>query len=216
MADLNAALIAFAGVLVGGYFNNFLAEDFRRFRDSQALAGALAGELESHAEAIPFIKVGLQNVKAHAESGAKLAMPEWPVPNSPIFEANADKIGLLHPDHAKGVAYVYEQLRAFRNTLHQLSKHHGTMGDGWQISIVDSCLSAIDRAEKNGVPLVDGLKHHAAASYWKRPATMKQCVVGLLLVMVLVVATIHYSGTPERGEQCTTTLDNGALHTACK
>jgi hypothetical protein len=49
MADLNAALLAFAGVLVGGYFNNFLAEDYRRFRDSQALAGALAGEIESHA-----------------------------------------------------------------------------------------------------------------------------------------------------------------------
>jgi len=45
MADGNAALFGFIGVLVGGYFNNFLAEDYRRFRDGTTLAGALAGEL---------------------------------------------------------------------------------------------------------------------------------------------------------------------------
>ncbi|KLU20356.1 hypothetical protein EOS_41575 [Caballeronia mineralivorans PML1(12)] len=49
MADFTTALVAFVGVLAGGYVNNFLAEDFRRFRDSQALAGSFAGELESHA-----------------------------------------------------------------------------------------------------------------------------------------------------------------------
>jgi hypothetical protein len=41
MADVSAAVIGFAGVLAGGYFNNFFAEDYKRFRDSQALAGAL-------------------------------------------------------------------------------------------------------------------------------------------------------------------------------
>lgn len=35
MADLNAALIAFIGVLAGGYVNNFLADDYRRFRGSR-------------------------------------------------------------------------------------------------------------------------------------------------------------------------------------
>ncbi|MEX4005167.1 hypothetical protein AB4Y38_40755 [Paraburkholderia sp. EG285A] len=61
MSDTNAALIAFVGVLAGGYLNNFLAEDFRRFRDGQALAGALAGELKSHATAIPILQSTLQS-----------------------------------------------------------------------------------------------------------------------------------------------------------
>ncbi|MEZ0191021.1 hypothetical protein AB9X41_17515 [Ralstonia solanacearum] len=216
MAELNAALIAFAGVLVGGYFNNFLAEDFRRFRDSQAIAGALAGELESHGEAIPYIKAGLQKIQEAVKAGNGISMPEWPVPNSPVFEANVEKVGLLQPDLAKGVAYVYEQVRAFRSALHQLSKHHEGRDADWQISAINGCLFAITNAEKKGALLIESLKRHAAASYWKRPATIKQCVIGLLLVAVLVVATIRYSGTSERDAQCTTTLDHGALHTVCK
>lgn len=45
MSEVNTALVAVLGVLGGAYISNFAAEDFRRFRDSQALAGALAGEL---------------------------------------------------------------------------------------------------------------------------------------------------------------------------
>lgn len=52
MADLIAALLAFVAVLAGGYLNEFLAEDFRRFRDRQATVGAFARELESHGAAI--------------------------------------------------------------------------------------------------------------------------------------------------------------------
>jgi len=39
MADLNVALIGLLGVMAGGFFNNFLAEDYRRFRDGQVLTG---------------------------------------------------------------------------------------------------------------------------------------------------------------------------------
>lgn len=39
------ALIGVGGTLVGGFIANFCAEDYRRHRDSVALAGALAGEL---------------------------------------------------------------------------------------------------------------------------------------------------------------------------
>ena len=216
MADLNAALLAFAGVLVGGYFNNFLAEDFRRFRDGQALAGALAGELESHGEAVPYIKAGLLKLQESIKAGAGMSMPEWPVPSSPVFEANVEKVGLLHPDLAKGVAYTYENIRAFRSALHQLSKHHEARNADWQVGAISGCLFAIGNAEQKGATLVENLKRHAAASYWRRPATLKQCAVGLVLVAILIGLTVHYSGASEHGEQCTTTIDHGALHTVCK
>lgn len=57
MADLNIALIGLLGVMAGCYLNNFLAEDYRRFRDGQALAGALAGELEAHGEHLSLIHI---------------------------------------------------------------------------------------------------------------------------------------------------------------
>ncbi|KVD85166.1 hypothetical protein WS62_19720 [Burkholderia sp. ABCPW 14] len=76
MAELNAALVGFLGVLVGGYGSNFLAEDYRRFRDSRALAGALAGELESHGEAVPILKDGLERMGNKVLAGEKLDLPE--------------------------------------------------------------------------------------------------------------------------------------------
>jgi hypothetical protein len=44
---LIGALIGFGGSLIGSFIANFCAEDYRRHRDSLALAGALAGELSS-------------------------------------------------------------------------------------------------------------------------------------------------------------------------
>ncbi|RDK04477.1 hypothetical protein [Paraburkholderia lacunae] len=217
MADSNAALIAFLGVLVGGYFNNFLAEDFRRFRDSQALAGALAGELKSHAEAIPDIKHGLTQIHAIAETGALLTLPEWPEPGSPVFEANVGQIGLLDPELAKDVAYVYENLRAFRGAFHQLSKHHEEMNAGWRVAMVKACADRIKSAETVGVPLVEKLKHHAAASYWRRPETRHQGITVLLFVAAFMFgANLHHTGSSESKTDCTATDDHGVLHMVCK
>ncbi|MFM0202206.1 hypothetical protein PQR53_20310 [Paraburkholderia fungorum] len=220
MADLNAALIAFAGVLVGGYLNNFLAEDYKRFRDGQALAGALAGELESHGEHIPDITKNLPKLKERLDAGIWVVLPEWPVPSSPVFEANTDKIGLLDPDHAKEVAYVYEQIRAFRGTFHLFTKHNTTMGFDWQAAMVQGSIDAIERAEKRGEPLIKGLKAHAKASYWKQPATIRKCVIAALVLAVLVWAFIHYAsaGANEPSTNCTTVFDHakGVLTTVCK
>ncbi|HEF4770585.1 hypothetical protein LGM80_19375 [Burkholderia multivorans] len=178
MSDLNAALIAFAGVLAGGYANNFLAEDYRRFRDSRALAGALAGELESHGEAIPLIKAGLEKMEEGIRNGTKLNMPEWPIPASPLFDQNASKIGLLAPELARDVAYVYENIRAFRQNFHVLSKNHQNLPPDWSSGTLIGCLAAITRAETRGVPLIANLKEYANARYTGRPETKVQLRYG--------------------------------------
>ncbi len=192
MAELNSAIVAIAGVLMGGYFNNFLAEDYKRFRESRSLAGALAGELESHGAAVPLIKKGLENMIMGLAEGRELTLPEWPIPSSPIFEENASKIGLLEPELAKGVAYVYENIRAFRQSFHLLSKNHPSMPKQWSQSIIIACLAVIERAENAGTPLVDGLKRHASTAYLSRPETRRQlkwsaaaCVAFLFVVKIL-------------------------------
>jgi hypothetical protein len=215
MADLNVAVIGLLGVMAGGYFNNFLAEDFRRFRDGQALAGALAGELESHGDAAAQIKKSLALLIDNSDVPiAAVKFPELPIANSPIFEANTGKVGLLDPESAKDVAYVYERIRSFRVNLSLLSKHHVEFGPGWRTSMVSGCVEAIEQAEDRGKPLVERLKLHAKASYWRRPATVKQCVAGIIVVAVLVVVAIRLSG-PTTSTNCTTVFDhaNGVLST---
>ncbi|BCG02623.1 hypothetical protein PPGU19_071910 (plasmid) [Paraburkholderia sp. PGU19] len=130
MADVSATVIGFAGVLAGGYFNNFFAEDYKRFRDSQALAGALAGELKSHGEAIPLLKNMLTLLHGRAKTGGELSLREMPAPGSPIFEANAESIGKLGPELANGVAYVYEQIRAFRVVMSMLARQSKRLPNG--------------------------------------------------------------------------------------
>jgi hypothetical protein len=189
MAELNAALVGFLGVLVGSYGSNFLAEDYRRFRDGRSLAGALAGELESHGEPIPSVKAGLESMGDKVLAGDKLELPEWPIPNSPVFEENAAKIGLLGPDLARDVAYVYEHLRAFRQNFHQLTKHNAAMSVGWNHSHILGCLAILTRVEPRAAQLIVNLKKYAAAQYWSLPETRTQFkwgVAGLLVFLALV------------------------------
>lgn len=187
MAELNVALVGLLGVMVGGYFNNFLAEDYKRFRDGQALAGALAGELESHAEPIPFIKNGLEKMVLGLADGKPLTLPEWPIPPSPLFDQNASKIGMLGAQSAKDVAYVYENLRAFRQNFHMLSKHHSGMSLEWSHSMVVGCLATISRAEHRGLPLVENLNSQATESYWRRPQTRTQLKYGAAIVIAFLI-----------------------------
>jgi hypothetical protein len=188
MADINAALIGFLGVMAGGYFNNFLAEDYRRFRDGQALAGALAGELESHAAPIPRIKASLETMEEQTRNGQNLDLPEWPMPPSPIFDQNAAKIGLLGAETAKEVAYVYEHLRAYRLNFHMLTKHSLAMGHQWSNATIVGCLAIISRSESRTVQLALALKNQAEESYWRRPQTQTQLKYGAAIVAVFLLA----------------------------
>lgn len=114
MADEHAALIALIGVLAGGYVNNFLAEDYCRFRDGTALAGALAGELGSHMQAFPLLRTMLTTLKTAFEQGERPPLRRFDPPNDPIYEANVGKIGLLGGKLAEEVAFAYQQICAFR------------------------------------------------------------------------------------------------------
>jgi hypothetical protein len=220
MADLNAALLAFAGVLVGGYFNNFLAEDYRRFRDSQALAGALAGELLSHDDRSTDLRAGLVNLLAFAEKGTPVALPEMPVPTSPVFEENAGKIGLLEPDLARDVAFVYEHIRALRSAFYLLSRPYKGLSDQENAAMVAATIRGairrIDSAKEIGTPLVERLKEHARASYAQRPLTKRLRNYGIVALLILAALILTRSSDSGYRADCTTTISNGVQHMICK
>lgn len=183
MNEINTALIAVLGVLGGAYINNFAAEDFRRFRDSQALAGALAGELASIGVSLPDLLAALNNMKAQVKALEPLGLHEFPQAPSPIFEANAGKIGLLSAVLAREVAFVYERIRAFRALFHHLSKHHGDMKDERRVALVQSCIQLVGDGKERIKALVDSLDDHTHKA-WNPPTLAR---LGIWVVIGVVV-----------------------------
>jgi hypothetical protein len=165
MAALITALLAFVAVLAGGYLNNFLAEDFRRFRDSQALAGAFAGELESHGAATPYLRPRLHAMLLLVKEDKPLALHEMPKPTSPVFDANVERVGLLGPDIARDLVAVYEQINGFRAGFVMLSKHHSEMNQAWREAVLGECILRVDTASARGAGLLEKLNEKARADY---------------------------------------------------
>jgi hypothetical protein len=165
MADANAALIAFLGVLAGGYVNNFLAEDYRRFRDGTALAGALAGELASHMLAFPFLKAMLTAQISAIRNGQSPAFRHFDPPNDPIYESGVSKLGLVGSGLAEDVAFAYQQIRAFRLNYALVLSQHEAMGNPEIIARLEGCLATIVRGEERANKLLADLRTLAGQRY---------------------------------------------------
>lgn len=165
MADSNAALIAFLGVLAGGYVNNFLAEDYRRFRDGTALAGALAGELTSHMLAFPFLKAMLAAQIAAVKNGQSAAFRYFEPPNDPIYESGVSRLGLLGSGLAEDVAFAYQQIRAFRLNYALVLSQHEAMGELEVVARLEGCLATVVRGEERAKKLLADLRTLAGQRY---------------------------------------------------
>jgi hypothetical protein len=165
-----AAIIALSGAVIVGYLANFVAEDFRRFRDGSALAAALAGELASHALAVPLIRNGLTQCLASAQQNLRVTHRTFEPPNDPIFEAGVEKLGLLGVKLVEDIAFTYQNLRAFRSGLKVIFDEHQNMSFPELIGRYGDCLQAIDRTVERGEPLLVALRARANTQFewrWK-------------------------------------------------
>jgi hypothetical protein len=165
MESVAPALIAFTAAVLVGFGGHFVAEDYRRFRDSQAIAASLAGELRSIMLSLPQLHTGLTRMKGVLEALQPISLPEMPDQSSPIFEANAEKVGLLGVDLAGGSAFLYDQIRAFRTSFQLLSKHHTTMDPLWSSLLVGRCIQLIERNVPEAKKLIEKLQNHSETSY---------------------------------------------------
>lgn len=165
-----AAIIALSGAVIAGYLANFVAEDFRRFRDGSALAAALAGELGSHALAVPTIRNMLTLQLANAKQNIPMTFRPFTPPNDPIFEAGVGKLGLLGVKMVEDVVFKYQNLRAFRGALKIISDEYTDMSSSELIMRFENCLQTIDRAMERGEPLIEMLRARANMQFewrWK-------------------------------------------------
>ncbi|WP_157651625.1 hypothetical protein [Burkholderia ubonensis] len=109
----------FTGSVLVAVIANFIAEDFRRFRDGSALASALAGELRAYGAAIADLTKSITQLAELAEAGTMRRVADIELPNDPIYESSVPKIGLLGVDLPERVALAYGRIRAFR-TLYKV------------------------------------------------------------------------------------------------
>jgi hypothetical protein len=154
---LSGALIGFGGSLIVGFIANFCAEDYRRHRDSLALAGALAGELASYRDAWPLLGASLQAMHETSLAGNKITFPKVPKPVDRVFEANVARIGLLGPELSEDLAYVYNQFNAFRELFKTLMDEPELAADQ-QAARLAACITTLDRAVARGESLPDHLR----------------------------------------------------------
>lgn len=162
---LIGALIGFSGTLIGGFVANFCAEDYRRHRDSVALAGALAGELSSYKDAWPMLRSSLEVMHERTLAGIKISFPKVPKPVDRVFEANVAKIGMLGPELAEDLAYVYNQFNAFRELFKTLMDEPDLTSDE-QAARIASCIATLERAVTRGESLPNDLRKLAKNGYF--------------------------------------------------
>jgi hypothetical protein len=109
----------FTGSVIVAVIGNFIAEDFRRFRDGSALASAIAGELLSYGAAIQDLTVSVTLLAEQAEAGTMIRVADIELPRDLIYESAVPKIGLLGVELPENVALAYGRIRAFR-TLYMI------------------------------------------------------------------------------------------------
>lgn len=179
MGSMVPALIAFTAVVLVGYGSHFLAEDYRRFRDGKAIAAALAGELRSILLSLPELRPNLLRMKVLLDRKMRIALPEMPDQSSPIFEKCADRVGLLGVELAGEIAFVYDQIRAFRTSFQLLSKQHENMDPVWSSLLVERSLVLIVSNESIADDLERKLRVYSKSKYIKVLPAWRVFVVGL-------------------------------------
>jgi hypothetical protein len=166
MSDvLTGALLGFGGSLIVAFVANFCAEDYRRHRDSVALAASLAGELASYEDAWPLLRSSLVAMHARCLDGNTVSIPKMPKPTDRVFDANVGKIGLLGPKLAEDLAYVYNQINAFREMFKTLMDESALSAEQ-QAARLWACMTTLDWALERGQPLPDRLRAFAEKRYF--------------------------------------------------
>lgn len=160
MTAILAALIAMAGAFVVGFVTQFIAEDYRRFRDGSALAAGLAGELSSYTPALPMLQEAIQGWITAIGAGKRDLIPFRPIdrPVDLFFEDAVGKLGLLGASTVEGVVFVYSNLRAFRMAMDMVISANAEMTNDELSQRCTKCLEALQRASDKGIPLVATLK----------------------------------------------------------
>lgn len=176
MSDtLLAAVIGGLVALTVALLTQFVAEAYKRHRDGNAVAAAIAGELSSYAPAWPLLKVQADAWIDAIRAGRRgeLIFRPFERPTDLIIGEMVSKLGLLGVEQIEKIALVYGNIRAFRNVLEVILRDHSGMTDEELVSRCQACIAALDRARREGLPLVLELRARARKPFlWSVPSVI--------------------------------------------
>lgn len=205
------AVLALFGTLVAGFLSSFLSEHHRRFRDKQALAGALAGELGSYREGWPMFEKTFPVLVDMAKSGKRVVVPKIDKPTDRVFDSCVAQIGMLGPELAEDLAYVYNNLNAFRAVFFSITNQEATPQQ--QHAMLDSAWDCLNRAQNRGKDLPERLKIYAKRRYALQtlPLLFSGLIVVSLLIGAYLVGAASLKDVPEFGPTAPMELRTGSF-----
>ncbi|SDI70360.1 hypothetical protein SAMN04487926_12244 [Paraburkholderia steynii] len=156
-----------AGVMGGmgaAMLNNFVGEDYRRFRDAAALAGALAGELDAHAKSIREIRSKL--LQWSEGPATREPIRKFSPPTDPVFDSSVAKLGLLGPKLAGKVASIYQEMRQIRADLMIIAQEVKEMQSAELSARLGRCVALLNVSEPRALALISDLKIFTGRRYF--------------------------------------------------
>ena len=168
---MSQAVAALIGVMLTVVFSGIFLESYKRHRDQQGVASAVAGEIYS----LIYITDKRQTPKQFAfllsqlEAGIKIEWPDItgsdPGEDDPVVRRNWEKIGLLPGNLPERIATFYTYLKGIRLDVRNLAK--GTFKDPIaQAAIVRADLLIWADSIELGNALWSDLRRIAAAPWW--------------------------------------------------
>lgn len=162
MSDTTTAVIAASAVLLGAFLTSFVAEDYRRFRDSSALAAAFAGELASYELGLRAGKTVVSSLVKILEAGTDMTMPKPQAAIDAVFDANIDRIGSLGSNLTEDLVFAYHQIRAYRTAQ---TMAQGATDIHLRLSSLRVALTFLDNALDVVPSVVTRLRSHGSRGW---------------------------------------------------
>jgi hypothetical protein len=161
------AFIAGIVAILVAYFNSFLAESYRRFRDGSALAASLAGELAAYEPAWPIIFNMLDGIVKSIDSHKRQPTYLRPFdrPRDFVYEDAVKKLGLLGTELSENLVFVYSNIGAFRVAMEVIARDEKEMTDDELRLRCIACKDAMSRAVSRGTDLILALRTRANAPF---------------------------------------------------
>lgn len=169
MADSSfSALIAASATLITAFITQFLAESYRRFKDGSAVAAGIVGELNSHKDAVPLIRISLDTAADNIRIGRKdqLRFRGFEKPADRFFDEVVGKVGILGPELAESVIFIYANLNAFRSSLMLIHSTHNDMEAAELLARITLSLDAMERAVKTAEETIPKLRSRSKKCFW--------------------------------------------------
>jgi hypothetical protein len=168
---------AVLAAIITVFFGGIMLESYKRHRDLQGVASALAGEIFS----IIYISRTRQNAKnfafllANLRAGQTIDWPDItggdPNQEDPVVKANLDRIGLLPRNIPQKIATFYAYMRGIRIDIMNLSRGAFKSPEA-QANIVSADLTIWEEASRLGDDLCQELRD-VALTPWPPIAVLK-------------------------------------------